>query len=86
MWDDLDIEKICDIRIDDNHVTQQVLKILTESFNTYCEYLNNSINDILDDSSARASMASNGRELVLSKYTYEQNANDFIEIYQSIIN
>ena len=48
LWDDLDIEKICDIRIEDNHVTQKVLKILTQSFNTYREYLNNSINDILD--------------------------------------
>jgi spore maturation protein CgeB len=43
------------------------------------------VNDLLDDSSARVSMASKGRELVLSKYTYEQNANDFIEIYQSIV-
>jgi hypothetical protein len=30
-------------------------------------------------------MASKGRDLVLSKYTYEQNANDFIAIYESII-
>lgn len=43
------------------------------------------VNDLLDDSSARVSMASKGRELVLSKYTYEQNANDFIAIYESII-
>jgi spore maturation protein CgeB len=26
-----------------------------------------------------------GRKLVLSKYTYEHNANDFLDIYQSII-
>ena len=43
------------------------------------------VNEILDDSSARVSMASKGRDLVLSKYTYEQNANDFITIYESII-
>ena len=43
------------------------------------------VNDLLDDSSARISMANKGRELVLSKYTYEQNANDFITIYESII-
>ena len=43
------------------------------------------VNDLLDDSIARISMSSKGRELVLSKYTYEQNANDFITIYESII-
>tara|TARA_A200000159_G_C7118819_1_gene253888 strand:- start:81 stop:614 length:534 start_codon:yes stop_codon:yes gene_type:complete len=43
------------------------------------------VNDVLDDSSTRVSMASKGRELVLSKYTYEHNANDFIAIYESII-
>ena len=44
------------------------------------------VNEILDNSEERESMAIKGRELILSKYTYEHNANDFIEIYQSIIN
>jgi glycosyltransferase involved in cell wall biosynthesis len=48
--------------------------------------LANTVNQILDDSDKRESMATKGRQLILSKYTYEHNANDFIEIYQSIIN
>ena len=44
------------------------------------------VNEILDNSEERESMAIKGRELILSRYTYEHNANDFIEIYQSIIN
>ena len=44
------------------------------------------VNGLLADSGARITMARKGRELILSNYTYEHNANDFIEIYQSIIN
>lgn len=43
------------------------------------------VNETLENWEARVSMGSKGRELVLAKFTYEHNANDFLEIYQSII-
>ena len=48
--------------------------------------LANQVSKLLSDSESRESMAKLGRKLVLSRYTYEHNANDFLEIYQSIIN
>ena len=43
------------------------------------------VNEILDNCDEKVSMSIKGRQLIMSKYTYEHNANDFIEIYQSII-
>ena len=43
------------------------------------------VNDILSKPELRFEQAKAGRELVLSKYTYEHNANDFLAIYHSII-
>ena len=43
------------------------------------------VNNILSDSQSRTLKSEAGRKLVLSKYTYEHNANDFLDIYQSII-
>ena len=41
---------------------------------------------MLSDAQGRSMKAEAGRKLVLSKYTYEHNANDFLQIYQSILN
>jgi len=43
------------------------------------------VNNMLSDAQGRSKKAEAGRKLVLSKYTYEHNANDFLDIYQSII-
>ena len=43
------------------------------------------VNNMLSDTQGRLMKAEAGRKLVLSKYTYEHNANDFLDIYQSII-
>ena len=43
------------------------------------------VNNMLSDAQGRSMKAEAGRKLVLSKYTYEHNANDFLDIYQSII-
>ena len=48
LCNDLNIEKINNIKIDNDHVSQQDLTILVDSLNKYREYLNKSINDILD--------------------------------------
>ena len=42
------------------------------------------VNELLIDAHARETKAKAGRELVLNKYTYEHNTNDFLAIYQSI--
>ena len=44
------------------------------------------VNNMLSDAQGRSMKAEAGRKLVLSKYTYEHNANDFLQIYQSILN
>ena len=44
------------------------------------------VNNMLSDAQGRSIKAEAGRKLVLSKYTYEHNANDFLQIYQSILN
>ena len=44
------------------------------------------VNNMLSDSQGRSMKAEAGRKLVLSIYTYEHNANDFLQIYQSILN
>ena len=44
------------------------------------------VNNMLSDAQGRSLKAAAGRKLVLSKYTYEHNANDFLQIYQSILN
>ena len=44
------------------------------------------VNKMLSDAQGRSIKAEAGRKLVLSKYTYEHNANDFLQIYQSILN
>ena len=41
--------------------------------------------NMLSDAKDRSIKAEAGRKLVLSKYTYEHNANDFLQIYQSIL-
>ena len=47
--------------------------------------LSNTVNEMLSNPKARFEQSKAGRELVLSKYTYEHNAKDFLAIYQSII-
>ena len=48
--------------------------------------LANTVNNMLSDAQGRSMKAEAGRKLVLSKYTYEHNVNDFLDIYQSILN
>ena len=43
------------------------------------------VTNMLSDAKDRSIKAEAGRKLVLSKYTYEHNANDFLQIYQSIL-
>ena len=47
--------------------------------------LADTVNTMLSNPDLRSQQGKAGRELVLSKYTYEHNANDFLAIYQSII-
>ena len=46
--------------------------------------LANTVNTMLSNPELRSQQGKAGRDLVLSKYTYEHNANDFLAIYQSI--
>ena len=47
--------------------------------------LASTVNQMLSNPKLRAQQGKAGRELVLAKYTYEHNANDFLAFYQSII-
>ena len=43
------------------------------------------VNGMLASPEIRDRQSKAGRELVLGKYTYEHNANDFLAVYESII-
>ena len=47
--------------------------------------LADTVNAMLSNPDLRSQQGKSGRELVLSKYTYEHNATDFLAIYRSII-
>ena len=47
--------------------------------------LADTVNTMLSNPELRSQQGKAGRDLVLSKYTYEHNANDFLAIYRSII-